>query len=601
MPPLPADPGAGAQGPRFVPRLRDLHPYDPAVRPLSKAQTWPLSRIRNRTASHNATSNSAPPAVPDRSRDATAGGGGGNRIGNGSGSGGGSGSGSGGGSGTSNGVAADLAEALRTVASVSQPIPLSDAARPPVVPGAAAGGDSPGRRRTDRPPDPPAGQVPLVPAIQEAAVPGRVSASERGLEVPLDPAVIGAPRGGPSGGSTGSSGSSGGFTTNRVTNSNSTSSEEITPPSDETRGDGPGGGSGDGSSGDNSGGSSPSSHSTLSSASRRALIRPIKIGPIKYCPYSTRSYSPEKYDEKVVFQKMVILLVLRHLNIDPAVQRYIVRQAYFRGPWRRLMDRCHRTAAGLRRPSWVYLTSDLERFPRYKQDVISLREACQGCGRDHPVCNSYTDILLYGRRYDLDTFVSDNTGSRSQEVSRQHTSTVLRRAMHLLSNAYSTKLIMASGKDCFKSAIEFHEVYHMHPPYSSSIAVAPVTYSAYRRFLELERVHFRNPETQQHLRAALSQPVVDIDVVEGYFYDKGWAKAVSWPPPAADRARTVPIVPGSQGGSADLCDCTCAAAEDHPEEAQGDLSEEVLLDERVRRGGRRSQDACSGLRETMTE
>jgi hypothetical protein len=78
-------------------------------------------------------------------------------------------------------------------------------------------------------------------------------------------------------------------------------------------------------------------------------------------PYSTRSYSPEKYDEKVVFQKMVILLVLRHLNIDPAVQRYIVRQAYFRGPWWRLMDRCHRTAAGLRRPSWVYLTGDLAR------------------------------------------------------------------------------------------------------------------------------------------------------------------------------------------------------------------------------------------------
>jgi hypothetical protein len=160
-----------------------------------------------------------------------------------------------------------------------------------------------------------------------------------------------------------------------------------------------------------------------------------------------------------------------------------------------------------------------------------------------------------------------------------------------LSKAYSTKLIVVSGKDCFKSAIEFHEVYHMRrcpfaldlpcitdPPYSSSIAVAPVTYSAYRRFLELERVHFRNPETQQHLRAALSQPFVDIDVVEGYFYDKGWAKAVSWPPPAADRARTVPIVPGSQGGSADLCDCTCAAAEDHPEEAQG----------------RRGEDACSG-------
>jgi hypothetical protein len=51
-------------------------------------------------------------------------------------------------------------------------------------------------------------------------------------------------------------------------------------------------------------------------------------------------------------------------------------------------------------------------FPRYKQDVISLREACQGCGRDHAVCNSYTDILLYGRSYDLDTFVSDEVSCR---------------------------------------------------------------------------------------------------------------------------------------------------------------------------------------------
>jgi hypothetical protein len=77
-------------------------------------------------------------------------------------------------------------------------------------------------------------------------------------------------------------------------------------------------------------------------------------------PYSARSYSSEKYDEKVVFQKMVILLVLRHLTVDPAVQRYIARQEYFRGPWWRLLDRCHDTALDLRRPSWVYLTDHLE-------------------------------------------------------------------------------------------------------------------------------------------------------------------------------------------------------------------------------------------------
>lgn len=310
MPSPPPVPGPGPGGGGGIPL--NFHPYDPALRPLSKAQTWPLSRIRrNRATSHTATSNSAPPVVPDRSRDTTTGGGTGSGIGNDSGTGNGTGNGNGNGNGS--GVAADLAEALRTVASVSQPIPLSDAARPPIGPGTIAGNIVDNRtiqaiqpiqaiqtiqadptvhggEGQSDPPMPPAGQMPLVPATQEAAVPARVGeASERGREVPLDPPVIEAPPGGPSGGSSGSSdssgssGSSSSSTTNRVTNSASTSAEDITPPSDETRGDRPGGGSADGSSGDSSGDSSPSSHSTLSSASRRALIRPIKIGPIKYC------------------------------------------------------------------------------------------------------------------------------------------------------------------------------------------------------------------------------------------------------------------------------------------------------------------------------
>ncbi|RSH85520.1 hypothetical protein EHS25_004916 [Saitozyma podzolica] len=113
---------------------------------------------------------------------------------------------------------------------------------------------------------------------------------------------------------------------------------------------------------------------------------------------------PEKYDEKVVFQRMVVLLVFRYLGVDPEVQRRIVRQPYFRRPWQRLMDRCHTMAEDLCRQNWIHLTGDLIKFPRHKRDVISLREACQGCRREHPVCNSYTDILRYGRRYDFDTF-----------------------------------------------------------------------------------------------------------------------------------------------------------------------------------------------------
>lgn len=310
MPPPPPDPGSN-RGPGVS--ARDFHPYDPALRPLSKAQTWPLSIHKNQPTSAISTTNSAPPVLPHRSRGVTtAGGGSGSGNANGSDNGNGNVNTSGNANGSGNGgVAADLAEALRTVARVSQAIPLSEASRQPVVPGAVAAGGVDnqtfqgvqavqGGVQRDHP-MPPSGQgSPLVPATPGVAAPvqGREGeASERNVEVPLDTAGIGEPGepgapGGQGSGSSGSTGSSGGSTTNGVTDSISTSPEDITPPSDETR-EGTGSGSGESRSGSDEGGdngsrregpgSSPSSHSTLSSASRKAIIRPIEIGPIKYC------------------------------------------------------------------------------------------------------------------------------------------------------------------------------------------------------------------------------------------------------------------------------------------------------------------------------